>query len=459
METAFPQHSKIDSPPGKTQPVVWVGPSGDMWEWIHANLEIFEVNQSLERSTLKAHDSPSSPLDITDASQLGRYLQKAQSRILTAVDGRLDPTLDRFLRCREVWASAQTAMETAGPGRKATAKSKRSKSQGIVGQETDSTSIPAGLSEQELRSIFSGDFSDHFALILGDFWPGHRRTRPLPEELNTFYWYELFDKVLPWTRGAFSDEVTSSANSTMATSGKGKASKLSKQLQPTDSAAQTARQHPAQQRGGRTNARVERTLRNSQRFLQNRSDKSPLRHAQILLLSDMHTTTRTWEELLGGQQARLIISQVEQLHFRASPDVVIIDVPSPPRYKHIKIGPAGATAEMIDFLHRQAKRSSPSSHSAPPMQPASEIHIQSNLGCQNYELVDANLAKCISRTRSLYPEALVVAIDSFPRWKAWECYLSLGADLLIPRPFHWPGLLWCLEHWLISSSQVRINSV
>lgn len=37
-----------------------------------------------------------------------------------------------------------------------------------------------------------------FALVLGEDWQGHRRTYPLPDTLETFYWYEWFDKTLPW---------------------------------------------------------------------------------------------------------------------------------------------------------------------------------------------------------------------------------------------------------------------
>ncbi|MFN7875205.1 MAG: hypothetical protein ACK5PB_07810 [Pirellula sp.] len=37
----------------------------------------------------------------------------------------------------------------------------------------------------------------NISLILGETWVGHRRTLPIPESLNTFYWYELFDRLLP----------------------------------------------------------------------------------------------------------------------------------------------------------------------------------------------------------------------------------------------------------------------
>jgi hypothetical protein len=37
-----------------------------------------------------------------------------------------------------------------------------------------------------------------WGLMLGTDWSGHRRTHPLPDAWNTFYWYELHDRLLPW---------------------------------------------------------------------------------------------------------------------------------------------------------------------------------------------------------------------------------------------------------------------
>lgn len=37
-----------------------------------------------------------------------------------------------------------------------------------------------------------------FACLLGSDWQGHRRTHPLPDTLESFYWFQLFDRTLPW---------------------------------------------------------------------------------------------------------------------------------------------------------------------------------------------------------------------------------------------------------------------
>jgi len=36
------------------------------------------------------------------------------------------------------------------------------------------------------------------ACVLGEDWAGHRRTFPLPESIETFYWYQWYDQVLAW---------------------------------------------------------------------------------------------------------------------------------------------------------------------------------------------------------------------------------------------------------------------
>lgn len=35
-------------------------------------------------------------------------------------------------------------------------------------------------------------------VLLGAWWPGQRRCQPLPEMLESFYWYEWWDRILPW---------------------------------------------------------------------------------------------------------------------------------------------------------------------------------------------------------------------------------------------------------------------
>lgn len=37
-----------------------------------------------------------------------------------------------------------------------------------------------------------------WCVLLGPDWVGHRRTHPLPDTWQSFYWYELYDRWIPW---------------------------------------------------------------------------------------------------------------------------------------------------------------------------------------------------------------------------------------------------------------------
>lgn len=39
---------------------------------------------------------------------------------------------------------------------------------------------------------------ERIACVLGEDWAGHRRSYPLPDWLETFYWHQWYDRVIPW---------------------------------------------------------------------------------------------------------------------------------------------------------------------------------------------------------------------------------------------------------------------
>ncbi|MFM8213409.1 MAG: hypothetical protein ACKN82_02005 [Pirellula sp.] len=49
------------------------------------------------------------------------------------------------------------------------------------------------------------------ACILGEDWAGHRRTFPLPESIETYYWYQWYDQVLAWVGWESASEQTLSS--------------------------------------------------------------------------------------------------------------------------------------------------------------------------------------------------------------------------------------------------------
>jgi hypothetical protein len=63
-----------------------------------------------------------------------------------------------------------------------------------------------------------------WCLLLGTDWSGHRRTNPLPESWRTFYWYELFDRMMPWLMGLSVHGESKAMENTSSISGQRKLS-------------------------------------------------------------------------------------------------------------------------------------------------------------------------------------------------------------------------------------------
>ncbi|MCU0711339.1 MAG: response regulator [Pirellula sp.] len=123
----------------------WVGPQNKCWAWI------------LDR--LPAVDHLSSLKDWK--------LESADDLLMVALESRLAPEWD------EISAALPTSL-----------------------------SVEAGLSSQLKKSrkkndAISSSLDSSVCVLLGEPWVGHRRTQPIPESLNTFYWYELYDRLLP----------------------------------------------------------------------------------------------------------------------------------------------------------------------------------------------------------------------------------------------------------------------
>jgi CheY-like chemotaxis protein len=49
--------------------------------------------------------------------------------------------------------------------------------------------------------------------------------------------------------------------------------------------------------------------------------------------------------------------------------------------------------------------------------------------------------------KTRFPEAMRVAVDSFPRWDDWKQLVEIGVDVLLPKPFSTLGLQWSLHQW------------
>lgn len=129
-------------------------------------------------------------------------------------------------------------------------------------------------------------------LILGEPWVGHRRTSPVPESFNTFYWYELYDRLMP---------------------------SFDLGIGPTD--------FQSPERG----QRIARWHSIAEHLAQIDVSKK-----RVLVVADSGTTHSMWQESLGERYASVLGVDSEQLdRFRFQPDMVLIDYePLPSTTEH-----------------------------------------------------------------------------------------------------------------------------
>lgn len=137
-----------------------------------------------------------------------------------------------------------------------------------------------------------------FALVLGEDWKGHRRTFPLPDTLETFYWYEWFDKTLPWI---FLDQPQANDR------------KLNRQ----------ANLNPRRD----LNPRVARILNSNEqfsRYLTTSNTPSRLTASLWWILSDQPDTSNFWCNLLESFGARTVGSLLNEPHPQLQPDCILL---------------------------------------------------------------------------------------------------------------------------------------
>jgi CheY-like chemotaxis protein len=120
------------------------------------------------------------------------------------------------------------------------------------------------------------------SLLLGESWVGHRRTYPIPESINTFYWYELYDRLMP--------SLDLGIGST--------------DFESPERGQRIARWHSISEHLAQTDVSRKR----------------------VLVVADSDTTHSMWRESLGVRYACVLGVDSEQLdRFRFQPDMVLVD--------------------------------------------------------------------------------------------------------------------------------------
>ena len=161
----------------------------------------------------------------------------------------------------------------------------RSKSEAAASTSTRSKSKRKGASQPLV-------LDSSISLLLGESWVGHRRTLPIPESFGMFYWYELWDRLLP-----------------SLDLGIGRSD-----FESPERGQRVARWQSIGEQWDRLDSRMHR----------------------VLAVADSSTTHTLWQETLEQRLGSVLGVYPEQLdRFRYQADMVLIDLDPPPPKKNI----------------------------------------------------------------------------------------------------------------------------
>lgn len=355
--------------------LLWAAPKGSYWDWIRSHLDLQSMVEIDSQQLLNGTATRQETLASATCWVLG-------------VEGRYDADLQSWLS--EVLASPSASHDLPAP--KVQSKTSRSTKNPSAKTSADSS----------LEILTRGDFARSGAIILGEPWTGHRRTFPLPDPIVPFYWYELYDRLLPWV----SQQTSPSIQPDVAPSKE--RSKASKNLSKTAIARDSGISSSQAARG--YSPRVSNWIDVSQQCRQS-PPRSLLRTDGrntppfVLVIAESAATTQLWDDLLGTWGTPCLIARPHQLKVQVTPDLVFVDLDTSPREVDYRDG------------------------SLPP-QPTVDLFNQ---------------------LRMRFPDALLAGFDAFPRWSCWEKLDRLGVDALFPKPFSTFGLQWCIRRWIDQS--------
>ena len=150
-----------------------------------------------------------------------------------------------------------------------------------------------------------------WCVLLGDDWVGHRRTFPLPETLPTFYWYELYDRVLPWLVNRSRSVRTESSTDSKNLAG-------NRRISP------------------RVQLLIDTSLAMERRLRDGGSNANTIELA--LVVTETALTRQLWCDAFTRYKIQCIATTPTQFELWARPDVIVLDIESDPlvvRERHL----------------------------------------------------------------------------------------------------------------------------
>lgn len=144
-----------------------------------------------------------------------------------------------------------------------------------------------------------------FGVLLGDEWVGHRRTFPLPETLNTFYWYELYDRLFPWLLNV-------------------------SQVGQTDLGCEASGIGTKRRISPRVQKWIDTSLAIEHR-LHKKSDKETANAIQLaMVVTETAGSRQLWCDAFAKQKVQCLATTPDQLEVWANPDLIVVDLESAP---------------------------------------------------------------------------------------------------------------------------------
>ncbi|XZE22452.1 hypothetical protein SH449x_002381 [Pirellulaceae bacterium SH449] len=254
----------------------WVGPETKVWSWVLDHLP------DVERISRVAQWQPDSERDL----------------LLVAADSRVSSEWEEL---ESILATPNTKLSNESPSPKKSRKKSSSAKPAVAVKTTHAA-----------HAVHSSSAW----LLLGESWIGHRRTFPLPESLQSFYWYELFDRLLP-------------------------------ALDLHEESGSDLLESPAGERG----LRVARWIALGERF-RNREWKNN----RVVVVADSTTTQQMWRETLQDQFGSVLgVDHCDFGRFRFQPDTVLIDFDPPPS-RHLNPACDAVSERITDALQAARDR-------------------------------------------------------------------------------------------------------
>ncbi len=143
--------------------------------------------------------------------------------------------------------------------------------------------------------------SSRIATVLGSDWQGHRRTLPLPDTTESFYWFQLFDRIIPWVlRTSQSEQPAASLRKSKLAIGSGGTG------------------------SGGTNPRVARLLEHYG-WYEKTIEPLATQNQLAWIVSDHREHRMAWQETLVSYGVRTVSSRPGDGQFWATPDLIVID--------------------------------------------------------------------------------------------------------------------------------------